>query len=66
MELLIGRKFSNLTQVDLVDGSTKIDLGLLNDAERKILAETLLSAVNELCYNDMPTEEYRSWIEENT
>lgn len=65
MEIIVNKSFSGCNQVDFVDGSTKIDLGFLNKDERKILAETLLSAVYDLCHNDMPTEDYYEWVKEN-
>ena len=67
MEIKVAKNsFSDLKQVNFIDGATNVDLGFQNSAERKILAETLLSAVIDLCYYDMSEEEYLSWIKENT
>ena len=67
MEIKIAElRYSGLRGISVSDGNTIIDMGLMDKDERKKFAESLLKAVYDVCYNDMQTEEYRAWIEENT
>jgi hypothetical protein len=46
------RWVGNYCEVVLRDGNTTIEMGLLNQRERKELADTLIDAANALCGND--------------